>query len=163
MIYSQGYFSFIQESNIKYSKEIILEKLKKLTPLKYNRFYWWRLYTDNVTYLSKKSPLKQRIINGDFDPSSYLWQAQLALYNAKEKTNLLTDDHEKQIEKLNLDLVRYKKLVEEFEKEETFRLNAFYDAFCKEFFLTKEGLEEEILNFKGTILELYDYLKIKFG
>ncbi len=153
------FFSFVKESHIKHPKNIVLKNIKSLSPLKFNKFYWWRSYTDNVVYLSKKTPLYKRIINGDFNSSSYLWQAQLALYKAKEKINFQVDDHEKQMEILHMDILRFSKLMEDFEKEENFRLNAFYDAFCKEFSLTKEQLNVKILNFNGTILELYNYLK----
>jgi hypothetical protein len=152
-------YSFIKESNIKYSKQTVLKQLQNFKPLKYNKFYWWRTHTDNITYLSKKSTLLSRIQNGDFNPSSYLWQSQLVLHLAKEKLNLFKDDYEKQIELLNLDIIRYRKLVEDYEKEENFRLNSFYEAFCKEFSLSKDDLDQKISNFNGTILDLYNYLK----
>lgn len=152
-------YSFIKESNIKYSKNVVLNNIKDLSPCKFNKFYWWRLYTDNVVYLSKKTPLYQRIINGDFNPSSYLWQAQLTLHKAKEKLNLQVDDHEKQIEILRMDILRYNKLMEDFEKEENFRLSIFYESFCKKFSLTKEQINDILLTFDGTILDLYKHLK----
>jgi hypothetical protein len=37
---------------------------------------WWRTHTDKVTPLGKRALLKDRILNGDFEPSSYFWQAQ---------------------------------------------------------------------------------------
>ena len=60
------------------SREFIEEKLSHLSPIKYNRFQWWRNY-DSKSELTKYHPLLQRIRNGDFDFSHYYWQAQNAI------------------------------------------------------------------------------------
>ncbi len=36
----------------------------------------WRTHTDKVVPLGKRALLKDRILNGDFNPSSYFWQAR---------------------------------------------------------------------------------------
>jgi hypothetical protein len=156
-----GEFTFIKESSIKYSKEEVLKQLKGLRPLKYNKFRWWRLYSDDVEITNSKTPLEERILNGEFNPSTYKWQAQLTLHNAKEKVNLKTDDHHKQLEMLQMDLNRYKRLMEDYEKEEFNRLESLYAAFSKEFNLTKEEIESIFLNATGSILDCYKYLKNK--
>ena len=66
-----GQYSFIREGNIKFSKEVVDKHIKKLQPLNYNKFMWWRTHTDKVVPLGKRAPLKDRILNGDFNPSSY--------------------------------------------------------------------------------------------
>ena len=53
--------------------------------------------------------------------------------------------------------MRYKKLMEDFEKEETARMIALYDAFTTEYKITKEELDEKFLKFNGTILDFYNY------
>ena len=45
--------------------------------------------------------------------------------------------------------------MEDFEKEETNRMFALYEAFSAEYRITKEELEEKFLKFKGTILDFY--------
>lgn len=150
-------WQFIKESSIKHSREVVEKHISKLQPLNYNQFRWWRTHTDNVKPLGKRAPLKDRIVNGDFEPSSYFWQAQLALYTAKDKVNLQTDDFQKQLENLAVDLARYKRLMEDYEKEESQRMEDLYDAFTSAYKLTKSELEEKFINFNGTILDFYEY------
>jgi len=150
-------YTFIKESSIRHSKETVLSHIKKLQPLNYNKFMWWRTHTDKVTPLGKRALLKERILNGDFEPSSYFWQAQLALYTAKDKLDLSKHDTRYQIEICAVDFQRYKKLMEDFEKEEANRMTALYDAFTSEYRITKEELEERFLTFNGTVLQFYYY------
>ena len=134
-----------------------MERIKKLQPLNYNKFMWWRQFTDNVKPLGKRAHLKDRILNGEFEPSTYLWQAQYALYQAKDKVNLQTDDHQKQMENLAVDLARYKRLMEDYEKEESQRMDALYDAFTSAFKLTRSELEEHFIKWSGDIASFYEY------
>ena len=150
-------YAFIKESSIRHSRETVMGHIKKLQPLNYNRFMWWRTHTDKVTPLGKRALLKDRILNGDFNPSSYFWQAQLALYVAKDKLDLTKHDTRFQIEIAGVDFMRYKKLMEDFEKEETARMIALYDAFTTEYKITKEELDERFLKFNGTVLDFYNY------
>lgn len=151
---------FIKEGSIKHSREVVEEHIAKLQPLNYNQFRWWRTHTDNVQPLGKRHPLKDRIVNGDFEPSSYFWQAQLSLYAALDKVDLSKDDHQMQMEKLAVDLARHKRLMEDYEKEEAGRMEALYDAFTSAYKLTKSELEEHFLNFSGTILDFYEYAEM---
>ena len=148
---------FIKEGSIKHSREVVEEHIAKLQPLNYNQFRWWRTHTDNVQPFGKRYPLKDRIVNGDFEPSSYFWQAQLSLYTALDKVDLNKDDHQMQMEKLAVDLARHKRLMEDYEKEESARMEALYDAFTSAYKITKSELEEHFLKFSGTILDFYEY------
>ena len=148
-------WQFIKESSISHSREVVEEHISKLQPLNYNQFRWWRTHTDNVKPLGKRAPLKDRIANGDFEPSSYLWQAQLALYTAKDKVNLQTDDYQKQLENLAVDLARYKRLMEDYEKEESQRMEDLYDAFTSAYQITKDELTEAFLKWPGDIASFY--------
>jgi len=132
-----------------------MEHIKKLQPLNYNKFMWWRTHTDKVVPLGKRAPLKERILNGDFNPSSFFWQAQLALYMAKDKLDLTKHDARYQIELCAVDFARYKRLMEDFEKEETARMSALYEGFTDAFQITREELEEEFLKWPGDILSFY--------
>jgi hypothetical protein len=150
-------YAFIKEGSIRHSRETVMEHIKKLQPLNYNKFMWWRTHTDKVVPLGKRALLKDRILNGDFNPSSYFWQAQYALYVAKDKLDLTKHDTRFQLDIAGVDFMRYKKLMEDFEKEETNRMIALYDAFTAEYKITKEELEERFLKFHGTILDFYYY------
>jgi hypothetical protein len=151
-----GRYSFVKENNIKFSREVVDKHIKQLKPLKYNKFMWWRTHTDNVTPLGKRAALKDRILNGDFDPSSYFWQAQLSLYTALDKIDLTKHDQHRQMELLSVDLARHKRLMQDFEKEEPARLEALYDAFISAFQLTRDELEEKLLQWPGDILSFYE-------
>jgi hypothetical protein len=149
-------YSFIRESNIKHSREVVMEHIKKLQPLNYNKFMWWRTHTDKIVSLGKRAPLKDRILNGDFEPSSYMWQAQFALYTALDKIDLIKHDHQLQMEILAVDFARYKRLMEDFNKEEPARLEALYDAFTTAFQITREELEERLIQWPGDIMSFYE-------
>jgi hypothetical protein len=148
-------YNFIKEGSIRHSREVVMENIKKLQPLNYNKFMWWRTHTDKVVPLGKRAPLKERILNGDFNPSSYFWQAQLSLYTAKDKLDLTKHDTRYQIELCAVDFARHKRLMEDFEKEETTRMAALYEGFTDAFQITKEELEEEFLRWPGDILSFY--------
>lgn len=150
-------YAFIKERSIRHSRETVMEHIKKLQPLKYNKFMWWRTHTDKVVPLGKRALLKDRILNGDFNPSSYFWQGQYALYVAKDKLDLSKHDTRYQLDLVGVDLMRHKKLMEDFEKEEANRMFALYEAFTSEYNITKEELEEKFLNWSGDILSFYYY------
>ena len=150
-------YNFIKESSIKHSREVVMGHINKLQPLNYNQFMWWRQFTDNVKPLGKRATLKDRITNREFEPSTYFWQAQYALYQAKDKVNLQTDDHQKQMENLAVDLARHKRLMEDYEKEESQRMEALYDAFTSTFKLTRDELTEAFLKWPGDIASFYNY------
>ena len=64
------------------SQDTLNKELSKLTPLKYNKFFWWRNYTNPNKPLSKHSSLVEKIHNGDYDISHYdaaetLWQHKM--------------------------------------------------------------------------------------
>lgn len=154
-------YSFIKETSIRHSREAVMEHINKLQPLNYNKFMWWRTHTDKVVPLGKRAPLKDRILNGDFNPSSYFWQAQLSLYAAKDKLDLTKHETRYQLEICAVDFARHKRLMEDFEKEETSRMAALYDAFTTAFQITREELEEEFINHPGDILSFY-YKAVEF-
>jgi len=148
---------FAKESSIRHSREVVMEHVNKLQPLNYNKFMWWRTHTDKVVPLGKRAMLKDRILNGEFNPSSYFWQAQLSLYTAKDKLDLEKHDMKYQMEICAVDFARHKRLMEDYEKEETSRMEALYDAFTSAYKITREELEEKFLRFNGTILDFYNY------
>ena len=150
-------FSFIRESVLKHDRDVVESILSRYQPLNYNRFRWWRTHTDNITPLGKRAHLRDRIINGDFNESTYFWQAQLALHNAKDKVDLNRHDYADQLEILSVDLARYKRLMEDHEKEENGRLEALYDAFTSHFQMTREELENELCEWNMDLLSYYNY------
>lgn len=150
-------FSFIRETVLRHDRDVVEKNLSRYQPLNYNRFMWWRSHTDGIKPLSKRATLKERIVNGDFNESTYFWQAQLALHNAKDKIDLSRHNHSDQLEILAVDLARYKRLMEDYWKEDNARLEAMYEAFTKTFNITRTELEEELCNWPGELLSYYKY------
>ena len=156
-------FKFIREQSIKHSRDVVEQNLARYQPLNYNRFMWWRSHTDGIIPLSKRATLKERITNGDFNESSYFWQAQLALHNAKDKINLNKHNHPDQLEILAVDLSRYKRLMEDFNKEDNARLEALYDAFISTFNMTRTEFIDEICEWTDDLLSYYKHcMKFKY-
>ena len=152
-------FSFIREEVLRHDRDVVDANLSRYQPLNYNRFMWWRSHTDGIKPLSKRATLKERIENGDFNESSYFMQAQLALHNAKDKVNLNIHNHSDQLDILSVDLARYKRLMEDYEKEENARLEALYDAFTSCFLITRQELIDELCEWNMDLLDYYNYCK----
>jgi hypothetical protein len=119
---------------------------------------WWRTHCDKTEPLSKRVPLRDRIVNGDFDFSSYYWQAQSAAIVGRNKLDLTKDDYRDQIDKTTIDIARYRRLVMDFEKEEGNRIQEFIESFAKAFNLTREEIYAELETWGGDMLGFYNYL-----
>jgi hypothetical protein len=144
-----------------HSKETINKHISKLQQLKYNQFYWWRKFKDKSP-LSSKEAVHARIDNGDFDFSSYYWQAQYALIEMEEKTGHISDPgtrHESQ----TIYRERWRRLMNDYEKEETQRLVEYKKAITNLFEIEDDDLEKKMENFDGTLKELYTLIKIEYN
>jgi len=146
------------DSFIIHPKSVVEQHLSKYQKINYNKFMWWRTHTEKTTPLGKRAPLIDRIKNGDFDYPSFFWQAQLVVINAKEKLNLKKDTYKEQYDKTNLDFIRYKKLMDDFDKEESKRLEELVEAFILAFNTTKCEIRELLSNWDKDILDFYEYL-----
>jgi len=133
------------------------EKLDHLSTKKYNRFQWWRRYHD-VQELDEKAPTRLKILNGDYDYSSYFYQAQHEVYRMSDEVNDMKFGEDR-IDRINLYMERYRRLMEDSHKEENKRFNALKKRLSKEFKMTKQDIELVMEDFDGTIDELYLYLK----
>jgi hypothetical protein len=150
-------FSFIKESALRHDRDVVDKNLSRYQPLNYNQFRWWRSHTDMIKPLGKRALLKDRILNGDFNESSYFMQAQLALHQAKDKINLNRHNHSDQLEILAVDLARYKRLIDDYNKEDDERLEALYEAFTTHFKINRNELIEELCNWSGDLLSYYEH------
>jgi hypothetical protein len=143
-----------------HSKETINRELNKLQPLKYNQFFWWRKFKEKSP-LSSKDAVHARIDNGDFDFSSYYWQAQYALLEMEEKTGHINDPS-KRHESQTIYRERYRRLMKDFEKDEPQRLDDYIKAVTSLFEIEKEDLEKKMETFDGTLKELYTLIKTTY-
>jgi NACalpha-BTF3-like transcription factor len=140
-------------------REVLEEKISHLSEKKYNRYQWWRRYQD-IQELDEKAPMIRKINNGDYDYPSYFYQAQHEVYRMYDEVKDMKPSEDK-VDRINLYMERYRRLMEDSEKEENKRFNALKKRLSKELKISKEDLELVMENFEGTIEDLYLYLKNK--
>jgi hypothetical protein len=122
----------------------------------YNRFYWWRRFQPRET-LHKYRRLNERIPNGDFEVSDYHWQLQYEDVLEKEAT-AKEPNSDKKHEIRCMFGERKRRLSKDYEMDEKKILDEMYKAFKTEFKMTREQVDEEMLNFEGTLSEFYHYI-----
>jgi len=122
----------------------------------YNRFYWWRRFQPRQS-LHPYRRLDERISNGDFEVSDYHWQAlwenELEKQAVSEESSI-----DKQHEIRCMFGERRRRLNNDYEKDEQKILDEMYKAFRVELRMSKDEVEEEMLNFDGTLSEFYYYI-----
>jgi|TARA_R100001015_G_C4577269_1_gene134342 hypothetical protein len=149
-------------------KNWILRTLKKDYFKKpYDRFMWWRSYTPKNKPLSKSKPLRDRIANGDLDHAPYLYESYLAEYTMNDKyLQCITQngeiDYMKWKQEASVDGARKKRLLDDYQKEETRRLDELRTGFMKEFGIDKETYYKEAENSSKKLLDFYDYMSRKY-
>ena len=149
-------------------KNWILRTLKKDYFKKpYDRFMWWRSYTPKNKPLSKSKPLRDRIANGDLDHAPYLYESYLAEYTMNDKyLQCITQngeiDYMKWKQEASVDGARKKRLLDDYQKEETRRLDELRTGFMKEFNIDKETYYKEAENSSKKLLDFYDYMSRKY-
>ena len=123
----------------------------------YNKFYWWRRFQPRQT-LHHYRRLDERVPNGDFEVSDYYWQ--LKYEDVLEQADLANETNpDKQHEIRSLYGERKRRLTKDYEADETKILNEMYKAFWNEFRMKREQVEEEMLNFDGTLAEFISYIQ----
>jgi hypothetical protein len=137
--------------------QIVLKEIKKLQPLNYNQFRWWRRFDSKTKPLPKGSTLLQRIKNGEFEFSHYYWQAQFCELEINEKYQKCNGDMQSLLMDHGVDFSRRKRLWEDFEKHESENLQTLKKQFLHEFIMIKEEYDSHIIEFDGTLEEFYMY------
>tara|TARA_R100001369_G_scaffold12287_1_gene26276 strand:- start:705 stop:1208 length:504 start_codon:yes stop_codon:yes gene_type:complete len=143
-------------------REAIEKKLRKCQKLNYNVFRWWRWYQAKNTPLPNKADFRDKIFNGDFDPSCYGWQAMLCEHMINDIELECLPDLQKFIENSSMLKRRRKRLWEDYEKDEFNRLDSLYTHFTKNFHIEKEQVIEECLKCSGEIIDLYYIIEDKY-
>ena len=137
--------------------KVIQREIKKLQPLNYNQFMWWRRFASKNKPLPKGATFFQRIQNKEFEFSHYYWQAQLCELEINEKHKEYRGDIQLLLEKNGVDLARRKRLWEDFNKTEAELLANLKKGFLREFVMTSQEYEDHITDFDGTTEEFYMY------
>jgi len=122
----------------------------------YNRFYWWRRFQPRQS-LHAYRRLDERILNGDFEASDYhwqtLWENELEKQAINEEPSI-----DKQHEIRCMFGERRRRLNNDYEKDEQKILDEMYKAFRMELRMSKDEVEDEMLQFDGTLSEFYYYI-----
>lgn len=130
----------------------------------YDRFMWWRSYTPKKKSLTNRHPLKDRIVNGDFDIAPYRFEAELVEHRMNQKWIEYRGYEDTYREYTQVDKARRKRLIEDYEKEESKRLEELKKAFLVTFKITKEQYNEEVVNTKAKdLLDFYFRIEDKYG
>ena len=138
---------------------MLQERMEQYTPISYNQWYWWRRFKLRDT-LHKYQPLEAKIKNGDFEVSDYHWWSLWENELEKEAISKLEDPN-KQHELRCLFGERKRRLTEDYIKDEAKILEAMYKDFWLELRMKQEEVEEEMLQFEGTLSEFYYYIYSK--
>jgi hypothetical protein len=137
--------------------KIVHREIKKLQPLNYNKFMWWRRFDTKTQPLPRGAKFLDRIKNGEYEFSHYYWQWKLTELEINDLCVKYKGDIQKLLENNAVDLARRKRLIDDFEKDENARLKALKDGFMREFVMTREEFEEHTIEFGGTTEEFYFY------
>jgi hypothetical protein len=140
-------------------RESLEQKISHLSEKRYNKFQWWRRYQDSPE-LEDKALLIRKITNGDYEYPSYFYQAQHEVYRMYDEVKDMPPNEDR-VDRINLYMERYRRLMEDSEKEENKRFNALKKRLSKEFSIDKEELESIMEEFDGTVEDLYYHLKNK--
>ena len=100
------------------NKKIIHKNINKLRSLNYNAYRWWRQYDSPNKPLDKKSPLWDKILNGDFEFSHFYWQAKFNEIEINKIYSQCNPDLSLFNERASLQRARRKRLWIDFEKDE---------------------------------------------
>lgn len=144
------------------NEDHVLKEIAQLQPLNYNQFRWWRRFDQPNKALDKNAPLLSKIQNGDLEFSHYWWQAKYTEMEMNEKFYECIDQQDF-IEKTQVDRARRKRLYEDFEKDEAEKLMYIKKEFTKEFRMDEEDYENEVIEFDGSLEDLYHHCAVKYG
>ena len=140
------------------SRKQVEEQLSQYQKLNYNQFRWWRLYDVKKKPLAAHFPFRDRIENGDYDFSHYWYQAAWVEHDINDLEIKCKDDAGLFSEKVQVLSARRKRLYEDYEKDEKWKLDDLVKEFSRNFHITKDEAGLEMEGFNGTLTELYDYI-----
>jgi len=144
------------------SRNQLQQKFSKLQKLNYNQFRWWRMYDTKNKPLDKRQPLRDRILNGDYDFSHYWYQAAWVEHDLNDLQIECKDDSGLFVEKGAVLRARRKRLLEDFERDEKEKLEGLYNEFPKYFRISKDEVKKEMEQFNGSLIDFYYYLDDKY-
>ena len=143
--------------------EVIEEHLAQLQKLNYNQFFRWRRWGRKIQPLHKYSPLIDKIRNGDYKPSPYLWQIHYCQWEIDQKYEQYQGDGRLQATETRLDKTRRRRLTDDHEKYEKENLEQLRKDFIATFRMTKQNFDHDVVEVGGTLEEFYRYCEMRYG
>jgi hypothetical protein len=135
----------------------VRDKISSFTPSKYNQFYWWRRFKMRKP-LHPYRPLYDKIKNGDYDVSDYFYQAKYELELMEEKLSTIKNVDDKHEQK-GLFMTRHRRLMNDYEKDETEIMKNLIKDFKVTFKVTEEELYSYMEECDGDLMCLYNTVK----
>lgn len=139
------------------SREFLEAELSKLQKKNYNQFQWWRRYQTRKM-LHPKTPLEERIINGDYEHSDYYYQAQHENYLLEDKIQGKVY-YEDMLDDISMFRTRYKRLMDDYEKDEKQLIKDLRKEIRTVTRITYDELDKIMETFDGTTHELFIYVR----
>lgn len=130
---------------------------------KYDRFMWWRSYTLKNAPLTIRHSLRDRILNGDFDLGSFIYEIELVEHRINEKYISIGHDDVQYIEAVTLDRARLKRLKDDRDKDEVRKLEDLKKAFLIEFKISKDEYDKEVIKPHKDLISFYYKMEGKYG
>ena len=135
----------------------VRDKISTFTPVRYNKFYWWRRFKMRET-LHPYKPLYDKIMNGDYEVSDYFYQAKYELELMEEELSKIKNEEDKH-EKRGLWMERYRRLNEDYAKDEENIMKNLIKDFKIVFRVTEEELYSYMEKCDGDLMCLYNTVK----
>ena len=130
----------------------------------YDRFMWWRSYTPKNKPMHNRQPLLDRLQNGDFDIAPFKFEAEIVEHRMNEKWVELKGHNGEWNEATSVDRARRKRLLEDYDKEETKRLEELKRLFIQTFKMTKDDYDIEVeMCDAEDLVDFYFKMEEKYG
>lgn len=146
-----------------HKEEVIYKNIKKLKPLKYNKFYWWRRFSNNEQPITRRHSIKDKIKGGYYDFPASFWDLQLCALELNQSYSEYIKDYSIFLEKNGIVKSRYKRLLDDYHKEEQLKLQRIIEDFTNSYILKKEQVIEILENFQGNINDLYEFFERNYS
>lgn len=128
----------------------------------YDRFNWWRSYVYKKDTLHPRKSLRDKILNGDFDPGPYKYEAQVVEHKINKIYIQLFNDQGTYIEKTSIDRARRKRLLEDYEADEKKKINLLIREFTDLLPIPEETVIQELEGSNKDLVDLYYDLTEKY-
>lgn len=131
----------------------------------YDRFMWWRSYTPKNKPLHNRQPFLDRLRNGDFDIAPYRLESEIVEHGMNNKWKEYGYlEPGRWNEATSVDRARRKRLLEDYDKEETKRLEELRKGFITTLKMTGDQYDQEVINAEdGDLVDFYYKMEEKYG